>query len=72
MGKLTLKPASFIITPKKMKYLRKNLAQHGQNLHAHNYKMLIKEIKDLNKKGDVMCSQIRRQHKDVNSFQTDV
>ena len=43
-----------------MKYLGINLAQHVKNLHAHNYKMLIREIKDLSKQRDIPCSQTRR------------
>lgn len=40
-----------------MKYLSENLRKHMQNLHAENYKMLMKETKaDLNKWREILCS----------------
>lgn len=45
---------------KENEIFRYKLGTHVKNLHAHNYKMLIREIKDLSKQRDIPCSQIRR------------
>ena len=41
-------------------YLGVNKTKYTQDLYTVNYKMLMKEIKDLNKWRDIPCSRIRR------------
>ena len=51
----------FIITSKRIKYLGKNLPKEIKDLHSENYKMLMKEIKDItNRCKDTPCSWIAR------------
>ena len=40
-----------------MKYLGINLTKY---LYAEHYKALMKEVKDLDKRGDSLCSWVRR------------
>ena len=46
---------TFAKKKKKEKYLHVNLTKFVQNLDAENQKMLMKEIKDLNKWRDILC-----------------
>lgn len=56
-----------ITTPKKVKYLHVNLTKHVNDLDAENYKMQIKEIKDVEHMGWKF-----QHHKAVNSSQIDL
>ena len=44
-----------------MKYLGINLTKEVQGLYTENYKMLLKEIKDLTKGKDILCTWMGRQ-----------
>lgn len=48
------------ITSKKMRYLGIHLRKHVLDLYAENYKILMKEIKDLNEQRYKSCSWNRR------------
>lgn len=58
--KLEFKILLFTIASKKINYLSVNLTKCVLNQYAENYKMLIREIKDLSKQRDIPCSQTRR------------
>ena len=45
-----------IITPKRIKYLGISLFEETKDLYSENYKMLMKEIKDINRWKDIPCS----------------
>lgn len=44
------------ITTQRKKEIRDNLTKHVENLYAKSYKMMMKEIKNLNKWRDILCS----------------
>ena len=48
------------MTSKRIKYLRINLTKAGEVLRTENYKVLVKEIKDMNKWKDILFSWIGR------------
>ena len=50
----------FAVAQSKMKFLGINPAKHVEALYIKNYRTLMKEIKDLNKWRNVLCSWIGR------------
>ena len=59
MQKSKLKIILFTIATNKIKYLAIHL-KLAQDLYADQHKILMKEIKDLNKRRDILCLQIGR------------
>ena len=48
---------SFVITPKRIKYLGINLPNEAKDLYSENYKIPMKKIKDdINRWKDISCS----------------
>ena len=53
----------FKIAPKNYKLIYINLVKHVQDLYDENYKILTKEIKDLNIWREIACSWVGRHNK---------
>ena len=45
----------FIIATKRIKYLEINLPKETKDMYSEHYKMLMKEIKDINRWKDILC-----------------
>lgn len=54
--KLKLKKMPFTIASKNMKCIGINLTKYKRDLYNKSYKTLMREIKDLNKWRDILCS----------------
>ena len=50
----------FIMAPKIIKYLGKNLTKEAKDLYIENYRKLMKEIEDTKKWKNIPCSWIGR------------